>query len=990
MGKFLFSFLIITSFVNGFAQQYNFVDYSVESGLAQSQVRSICQDNDGYIWVGTLGGVSKFDGIHFKNFSTADGLLNNQVNCIFKDKQGRIWLGTNGGVSVYDGKRFKNLIFKESIRKNFVLSITEDKNGVMWFATDGGGLVYYNNKILNYFKLPNGKKSNYIRSIVCDKLNNKWLATRNGMFKIDTAFNVNDTLANVNATKLYITQNQDIWCSTFGNGVFKITKDSLINFKQNNGLISNHIRDFVKRSDGSFWFVAKTGISKYFNKKFKNFKTKDGLPNENIKCVSEDIEGNLFFGSDGGGLIKFSNEKFISYTVNDGLPNNIIMSILEDANHHLWFSTYGNGVCKKVGKKFIHYTEKDGLGNNIVWCSLLAKNNNIWFGTSNGISVYNGIKFKTYNQKNGLNAKTIYALSEDKKGNIWIGTKDGLSVLYIKKDSIYNYDEIAGISRNIRHIFHEDNKAIWFCSSDGLFRYDIKKHTAKKFGSTNGLPDNSVMTITKDNYNRLWVGTKNGLAIYENGVFKTVQLPDNYASNNINFLQLDTANNLWIGTNYGLYQLNILAKNTFTSTDFIRYSNLDGLKSLECNQNAVFIDTSNNLWFGTSKGLMRHTLDKKNKKAVVPKVKLTGIRLFFEYQDWKKYSKEMKDNTNIPQKLVLRYNKNHLTFDFIGIYHTNPDKVKYRFKLDGFDNTWQPITKATFVTYSNIPPGDFTFELSATTDLKRWTTPIVFKFKIKSPFWLTWWFYASCIIALFFIIWLIIVNREKNAKRKRNTQLMIDKSKMLSLEQQALNASMNRHFIFNSLNSIQYYINRQDRLSANKYLTNFAKLIRKNLDSSLENEIYIDEEIERIDLYLKLEQMRFQNKFNYKIKIDNDIEPQTIKIPSMILQPFIENSIWHGILPSDKVGNIVVDVRKKENKIVIDVMDDGIGIEKSMALKKDKEQHHISKGMEITKSRINLASKISNKNFIIDGPNQIFDENNKIIGTKVSIILSLF
>jgi len=389
-------------------------------------------------------------------------------------------------------------------------------------------------------------------------------------------------------------------------------------------------------------------------------------------------------------------------------------------------------------------------------------------------------------------------------------------------------------------------------------------------------------------------------------------------------------------------------------------------------------------------GLMKHKLNKQAKNTTMPKVKLTAIRLFFEHQDWRKYSKKLKPHTNIPENLVLKYNKNHLTFDFIGIYHTNPDKVKYKFKLDGFDKTWQPITKATFVTYSNIPPGNFTFELSATTDLKNWTTPILFKFKIESPFWLTWWFYAICTITFLAIIWLIITNREKNAKRKRDTQLIIDKSKMLSLEQQALNASMNRHFIFNSLNSIQYYINRQDRLSANKYLTNFAKLIRKNLDSSLENEIYIDEELERIDLYLKLEQMRFQNKFNYKINVAHNIDPQTIKIPSMILQPFIENSIWHGILPSDKLGNITVDVQKTATEIIIDVIDDGIGIAKSMSLKKDKAQHHISKGMELTKGRINLASKISHKKCVIDGPKQIFDEQHKIIGTKVSIILSLF
>jgi len=209
------------------------------------------------------------------------------------------------------------------------------------------------------------------------------------------------------------------------------------------------------------------------------------------------------------------------------------------------------------------------------------------------------------------------------------------------------------------------------------------------------------------------------------------------------------------------------------------------------------------------------------------------------------------------------------------------------------------------------------------------------------------------------------------------------------LEQQALNASMNRHFIFNALNSIQYYINRQDKVAANKYLSSFAKLVRKNLDSSLVNEIYLDDEIERIDLYLKLEEMRFQDKFSYQINVVKNIEPQTIKIPSMLLQPFIENSIWHGILPTNKHGNITIDVLKQEDKLIINIIDEGIGIEKSLADKKDKLQQHQSKGMELTKGRMELISKISNKDCSIEGPFQIYDEKRKIAGTKVSIILTL-
>ena len=985
MIKFFMLLCTLIFSISVFSQQYNFISYSIEDGLAQSQIRAICQDDEGYIWIGTLGGLSKFDGINFQNFSTNDGLLNNQINAIFKDKNGNIWIGAQGGVSFYDGVSFKNFQFKEELGQYVVRSIAEDQLGRIWLATDGGGLIYMNDTRFNYVVLPNGPRNNYIRNIFVDDRDNKWLATRSGVSVIDSKLNIIDTITGVNATQVFLDKDNSVWCSTFGDGVIHLLKNECVKLSVSNGLISNHVRAFTKRKDGSIWFVSKNGVSKYKDGGIKNFTTKDGLKDHNIKAVMEDDEGNLFLGSDGGGIIKFTNEDFMSYTEDDVIGSNVVMSILEDFNNNIWVSTYGQGAGVFTSKGFVLLTTEDGLGNNTVWCSIQSKDSTLWVGTDNGISVFDGSRFKTYARKDGLNAKKVYALQEDSANNIWIGTKEGVSLLNKTTDSIYN----LGIGRNIRDIFIEDEKYIWFCSSDGLFKYDVKTKKHIVFTEEDGLPSRSIMTIVKGEDGIFWVATINGLARFSKGEFSTITIPGNYAANNINFLELDEFYNLWIGTNYGLFQLNILEKESFVETDFIRYSNLDGLKSLECNQNAAFIDSENNLWFGTSYGLMRHQLGLDNATASLPKVQITDIRLFFEKQDLSKYAKGINDTTRLPQNLTLKYNKNHLTFDFVGIYHASPDKVKYRFKLDGFDEDWQPVTASTFVTYSNIPYGDFIFQLSATTDLKKWTVPVQFSFVIRPPFWFTWWFYLLCFVSVTGVIWLGIKRRNKIEDNKRSTQLIIDKSKMMKLEQQALNSSMNRHFIFNALNSIQYYINRQDRISANKYLSSFAKLVRKNLDSSLVNEIFLDDEIERIGLYLKLEEMRFQDKFDYQINVDKSIEPHTIKIPSMLLQPFIENSIWHGILPRDKKGNIIIDVTKKDGKLIIKIKDDGIGIDKSIEDKKGKNQHHDSKGMELTKSRIKLISKISNKDCAIKGPCQIYNEKHKISGTEVSIILTL-
>ncbi|MCB0401285.1 MAG: histidine kinase [Flavobacteriales bacterium] len=984
MRKILGLFLGCILVLHGAAQQYNFINYSIENGLAQSQVRAICQDNKGYLWIGTLGGLSKFDGVHFENFSINDGLLNNQINSIFNDSGGNLWFGTNGGVSYYDGHQFVNLQFKTELAENSVMAIAEDQAGNIWFATDGGGMVYYDGKELNYLVLPRGMDNNYIRHVVSDAQGKLWLATRNGITSIDKNLTISDELKDVNATQLLI-DGPVIWCSTFGDGMLQLTGDSCIKLQVQDGLISNHIRAFVKRNDGSYWFAAKNGISKYMNGQFKNFTAKDGLKDPNIKCVIEDEEGNLFFGSDGGGLTKFTNEDFVCYTQDDVIGSNVVMSIMEDQNSNIWLSTYGDGVGVFTSKGYFLFTTRDGLGNNTVWCSMLSNKPSVWVGTSNGISEFDGKTFTTYDTDDGLNANKVYALQEDHTGRIWIGTKEGVSLLDPQTGSITNLD----IARNIRAIYIDDNDYIWFCSSDGLVKYNVQTQNFRIYKKGDGLPDESVMNIVKDREGNYWIGTTNGLALLKGDQFYTITVPDNYASNNINFLQLDQYNSLWIGTNFGLYQLSVKGKSEFKSTDFIRYSNLDGLKSLECNQNSSFIDSKNNLWFGTSYGLVKHQLSEKKSKVATPRVQLKDVRLFFEKFNFSNYAKGKIPKSGLPNELVLPYNKNHLTFDFVGIYHTSPDKVKYRFKLEGFDEHWQPLTTSNFVTYSNIPSGDFTFHLSATTDMEHWSVPVKFSFTVRPPFWFTWWFFTLCVLVASGLVYLIVMRRRRIEDARRETQLIVDKSKMLSLEQQALNASMNRHFIFNALNSIQFYINRQDKISANKYLSSFAKLVRKNLDSSLENEIFLEDELDRINLYLKLEQMRFQDKFTYTVAVDPEIDPQAIKIPSMLLQPFIENSIWHGILPSNTKGHIQVDVKKDENKLVITVRDDGIGIDVSLAQKQGKKAHHDSKGMELTKGRINLISKISQKDCAIKGPYQIYDQNKKVAGTEVSIVISL-
>jgi two-component sensor histidine kinase len=345
------------------------------------------------------------------------------------------------------------------------------------------------------------------------------------------------------------------------------------------------------------------------------------------------------------------------------------------------------------------------------------------------------------------------------------------------------------------------------------------------------------------------------------------------------------------------------------------------------------------------------------------------------------------DSLNRP---ILEHNQNSLTFQYAAIYLSNPGKVRYRYRMQGTDAEWLGPTRSRYATYAYLPHGNYTFEVEAyTEDQPALQSRATFGFTIEAPLYLRPWFLVLAASMLFGLVYLIVRKRVDQEKEKRVNLKLQYQSRMMTLETQSLNSSMNRHFIFNALNSIQYYINMQDKVSANRYLTSFARLIRKNLDSSEESQSRLTDELERITLYLDLEEMRFQGKFSYKIHVDPEIHLETMRVPAMMLQPFLENSIWHGILPLDRPGTIRIDISKQGNTCVIAIADDGIGYETSLRQKSQRNNGHVSKGMEITQNRMALFGKMTGLNYKVEGPAEIPGEDGLPTGTLVKISLPL-
>ncbi|RYG02356.1 MAG: diguanylate cyclase, partial [Chitinophagaceae bacterium] len=380
--------------------------------------------------------------------------------------------------------------------------------------------------------------------------------------------------------------------------------------------------------------------------------------------------------------------------------------------------------------------------------------------------------------------------------------------------------------------------------------------------------------------------------------------------------------------------------------------------------NDLYID-KDNAYFATNNGLVYFSHNQIIKEKQSPKVYITSVSI----------NKELLDLSSAG--FVLKPRQQSITFNYSAVDFKNR-QILYRYRLKD-DASWSE-TRNRRLELSSLEPGHYCFEISAKSQDSSWSDPAKIKFTIEKHFWQTWWFIALAVAIGAYALYIITVRITKRQKNKEQEQLLL-KNKILMLEQQALQAMMNPHFVFNVMNSIQHYINTQNTSSANRVLTGFAKLIRKNLEICTKSYISLEEELDYLKLYLSLEKNRFGEKFSYVVNVDPRIDKDETQVPSMLLQPYIENAIWHGIMPKEDGGEINISIEQKdETYLWIKIIDNGVGIKNSLSTKTGAHQ---SKGMSLTQERINLLNKIEAK------PIQLFVEQNGNEGTTITILVPL-
>jgi PAS domain S-box-containing protein len=797
----LFLIVFLSSIASiGFSQLYNFHTYTVEDGLSQSQVRALYQAKSGNLWIGTAGGgITKYNGKKYFNYTSVNGLADNAINSIVGDNWGNIWIATHQGLSRYNGREFKNFSTKNGMPNNQVNALCIDSVGNIWTGTDEGLCILIpTDSTRNFFKfstyyLKNGLPDNKINTLFTDRKGKVWIGTDKGIAKAEAKnirnchfviMSENDSVTNSKINNITQDQNGYMWFAGI-HGVSKLIskgneKPKFLNYTTKNGLLSNDIKSVTADSKGNLWFCNDLGVTRVLfenntdNLQVINYTYRSGLPETTVNTSFEDREGNIWFGTENG-LTRYSGSRFVVYTKEQGLLNNVIWSLAGDKDGNLLIGT-DDGLCKldlKGGSTlFENLVKKYDLDRGSMRALFVDRESNIWLGTSTGVIKMTLQKSGSYSITR-LNSNECFGgmtncILEDSKGNVWFATSTGL-VSY--NGSVFKkYTKGEGLPDNKVYSLMEDRKGtLWIGTEKGLCSFDGQGFT--KFGSYTGLKL-QVASIVEDELGNLWLGSNSGGGItrFDGENYTNISEADGLISNTVYLLIVDNSGELWIGTNKGLDLFDITHYNKSDSISIRHYSKNEGFTGVECNQNAVYKDFSGKIWFGTVKGVVMYDPKEDLQNLIPPITQFTTVKLFNkEDVDWSKFTDSINPGNGLPVNLKLPYDQNFFTFSFLGVSLTNPERVRYKYKLEGFSDEWSEETAETTVPFPNLPHGKYTFYVKACNNDGVWNKePVSFTFTITPPFWKTIWFYVLCVCVLGVGIWRFInwrTNQLQKAKK---------------------------------------------------------------------------------------------------------------------------------------------------------------------------------------------------------------------------------
>ncbi len=772
--------------------------WSMDDGLPQSSVNDIIQSKDGYLWLATFGGLVRFDGSDFDVYdrSNSIGMLSDRILTIFEDHNGSLWCGTEEGVLKKKGGEFSTYNLTVGTMQYSPSMMAEDSRGVLWATADGkpyrfDGERFIPVQVLNDLAL---------RVRAMNESSGVWLVHRREVLRTlgDSIVRIMDLKTVLKNDIIAITEypagSKTYWIGTMGEGIIRIGQGDTTRLTEKNGLPSGSIRSMFVDHGGTLWVTAFNGACHWNGSRFEPVQTVVGKFDKEFAAITQDMEGNYWVGTPASGLFRLRSSVISMIGPELGLVEGKMLSLVRRRDGSMIFGTNCGGVYEwKDGRAF--YSEMNKyLINLCVWAVLEDSRGRVWTG-SRQLTRFDDVKKKgvVYDSSNGFRGSDIFILFEDSKGILWIGCLNGL--FRFDGERFTQFTTADGLPHNdVRTIFEDPSGVLWIGTANGVSRIDngtvIPFPLVAETDSSQFIRSRYVRAIHRDADGTMWFGTYGGgIVRWKNGAFSVITTKHGLFDNIVSHIIDDGQGNFWIGCNRGIFSvrrsdLNSVADGKIVKVQCYSYGTSDGMSTEETNggfQPSVAQDGSGNLFFPTVNGVAVVATRSVQHNTLPPPVTIKKITT---------------GDRTIPHSgsLSFSYNSADISIHYAALSYSDPEKVRYRYMLEGVNDSWIEAGQRRTAYYSNIPPGDWKFRVIASNNDGTWnivgaSLPIT----VRPPFWMTWWFRTLVVLFFFFSGPSIYYLRVTSLKKEKQAQLRFAEQMIESQEKERRRIAADLH-----------------------------------------------------------------------------------------------------------------------------------------------------------------------------------------------------
>lgn len=1020
---------------------------TVEDGLPSHYFRGIAKNKEGFMWIGTFSGLCRFDGRQIMPFPhNPDDSTSISTDIIMTlasaGSDQRLMVGTYYGLNIYDPITGHFIKYthapddRTSIPNNFVYRIYNDRQNDIWIGTSSNVLAKFNEKE-GHFKwyfphgdsenFEEGKAANRVRAIRQDYYNDSllWVSTNDKFYRFNKyteTFSIPDS--NLRIVE-YILPHAD-GCLYIHSGANQISRFDTKTQKLTQWLNLEenwNVRQLFVKSENELWITSNLGVAVLNTETFKVTEkwTNDSKTKKYYDIDYIDEQDRIWSNTPAGIKVydplttQFDNYHF--ELSRENLPC-ITLDITEDTFRNVIYLAAESGdgfyIFDLETKNWRVIPPPPDYQGDAFFCRdvLVTRKGEIIIAERGNLYTLD-FKNKQLNLLNSvpglIKESNWYAMFQDHAGYIWmVGFKNGWLKWHPEKQTIEKIDEKFPSCSGTRHrpiFFQDSHKNVWMSNCGGMTVYSYERDSFYIFpcgGIEENCP-NSIYRIkgmVEDDRGRIWLGEASRVGIGlaqvaqpELGVTKKIGLDSLIAADSLQvtkgFAQdlaitypfvKDKQGYIWLLSQLGLLKLD----QDFKSLEI--FSDNDGVELLDPDLNVFtlmgLIELSDGqIAMGFRKGIGIFRPEDLRYNNELPRPYLTSLKVFNE---------ELLTDSSLyfAKDIYLDYKQNFFSLEFSSVGFTHPDKNFYQYQLEGVDPAWIDAGQRNYVGYTKIDGGNYTFKVKAANIDGIWNKdPLEIRLHISTPWWKTWWFKGLVVLGILGGIFSFYQYRVRQITKAERLRSEYEK-KLANVELTALRAQMNPHFIFNCLNSIDHYIIKNETRKASEYLNSFSRLIRLILQNSRSNYVNLRDELEALKLYMEMESLRFNHRFDYLVQVENDMDLDSTEIPPMIIQPYVENAIWHGLMHKEGKGKVVLTLSRENGYLQCSIEDDGIGRARAAELKSRNSTRKKSMGMGITKDRINIINNLYNTDTsvkVID----LVNPNGSGRGTRIELTIPI-